>query len=121
MECINKMEVRGVVGNVRTFPGADGSVRSYVFSVVTNFAYRSRTNGDTIESTWLNVTAWPSKFVSETDLLKLDRGVKVSVTGRLREDNFTDRDGAKHYGYSLLANTLSVIEGEEQISPEMNL
>lgn len=120
MESINRIEIRGVVGNVRTFPGNDGSIRSYVFSVVTNFAYRSKTNGDTIEATWLNVTAWPSRNISEADLNRLDRGSKVYVTGRLREDNYTDRDGVRHYAYSLLANSLSVIESEEQISPEMN-
>lgn len=121
MECINKVEIRGVVGNVRTFPGNDGTARSYVFSVVTNYAYHSKANGGVIEATWFNVTAWPSRSIKETELTKLERGAKVQVTGRLREDNYTDRDGVPHYSYGLVAYTLSVLEGEEPISPEMNM
>jgi len=121
MECINRIEVRGVVGTVRSFAGDDGTPKSFAFTVVTNYAYRSKINGDTIETTWMNVTAWPMKNISEQDLLKLEKGAKVHLTGRLREDNYTDKDGVMHYAYTILANSLELISGDEQITMEMNM
>lgn len=56
MEQLNRIEIRGNVGNVNILKVGDARVAH--FSVATNFAYKGRNGEPNIETTWHNVTAW---------------------------------------------------------------
>lgn len=56
MEQLNRLEIRGNVGNVNILKV--GETRVAHFSVATNFAYKGRNGEPVIETTWHNVTAW---------------------------------------------------------------
>ena len=55
MEQLNKIELRGNVGNIRVQAVGENEVAN--FSLATNFAYKSKDGTPVIETTWHNITA----------------------------------------------------------------
>lgn len=115
MEQINRIELRGLVGNVNTQTYPQGKVSH--FTVATNYAYKDRNGTPVIETTWHNVTAWENKGV--VDLDKLDKGCKVYVSGRLRAQKFTGSDGIERTSFEVQASRVVFIDDSEALNYEM--
>ena len=60
--------------------------------------------------TWHNIVAWESKGVKDLD--KIEKGVTVHVTGRLRLNKYTSAEGTEKQYYEVLANNLDIIESK---------
>ena len=80
MEFINRIELRGIVG--QSSLNRVGDTRICRFSVVTELAYNGNDGTNIIESTWFNVTAWEGKDI--TNLEAINRGAIVHIIGRLK-------------------------------------
>ena len=75
MEHINRIELKGRVGTVRSNTFNDNRVVN--FSMVTDYLYRNR-NGEPIsDATWFNVVAWEGK-----DICDMDKVEKAQVMGK---------------------------------------
>ena len=109
MEQLNRIEIRGHVGNVNVVAVGDAKVAH--FSVVTNFAYKSRNNEPVIETTWHNITAWSGKGMP--DFRKIQKGSCVYVTGRVRVQKFNGVDGTEKQFFEVLANRVAIIDKED--------
>ena len=83
MEQLNRIEIRGNIGNVNILKVRDTRVAH--FSVATNFAYKDRNGEPVIETTWHNVTAWEgNKGITSLDVLQ--KGFPIYVQRRNGED-----------------------------------
>lgn len=102
MEQLNRIELRGNVGNVRLTNVGDSRVAR--FSLATNFIYKGKEGDAVIETTWHNVVAWDSKGMP--DLHKIEKGVPLYVCGRLRTSKFTGSDGTEKQVYEVVANKI---------------
>lgn len=51
--------------------------------------------------------------------LNIHKGVKLLIEGDIRNNNFTDKDGVKHYDYSFVASTFEFCEskGNQELAP----
>ena len=110
MEQINRIELRGSVGFVRqqTFGG-----RKVVrLSVATNYVYKDKNGEPVIETTWHNISAWEGRDIVNPDQIR--KGSKVYVVGRLRVQNYTDREGQVKFSYEVLANKVSLLDELDQ-------
>ena len=115
MEQLNKIEIRGNVGNVNILKVGDTRVAH--FSVATNFAYKDRNGEPVIETTWHNVTAWEgNKGIPSLDII--EKGFPIYVSGRLRIQRYIGGDGAERTSYDLIANVIEKIESN--VTPQMN-
>lgn len=103
MEQLNRIELRGNVGNVRLSSVGDSQVAR--FSLATNFIYKGREGDAVIETTWHNIVAWSGKGMP--DLNKIDKGTPLYVCGRLRSSKFTGSDGAEKQIYEVVANKIA--------------
>ena len=109
MEHINRIELKGRVGTVRSNTHNDSRVVN--FSMVTDFLYRNR-NGEPIsEATWFNIVAWEGKEVRELD--KVEKGASVHLSGRIRTTKYTNSEGVEKQFYEVLATKLRVINEED--------
>ena len=108
IEHINKIELQGRVGTVRANEYNGSKVAN--FSMVTDYLYKSREGAAVIEGTWHNIVAWESKGVKDLD--KIEKGVTVHVTGRLRLNKYTSAEGTEKQYYEVLANNLDIIESK---------
>lgn len=115
MEQLNRIELRGSVGAVRiqTFEQA----RVARFSLATNVAYKDRDGGAVIETTWHNVSAWEGRGIK--DVGQIEKGSKLYVQGRLRNQRYTGADGIERVSAEVLANHIVLIDERETLQCEM--
>lgn len=114
MEQLNKIEIRGNVGNVNIL--RVGNTRVAHFSVATNFAYKDRNGEPVIETTWHNVTAWEgNKGIPPLECI--NKGFPLYVVGRLRTQKFISGDGSERTSYDVIASTIEPVGGN--VMPQM--
>lgn len=107
MESLNKIELRGNVGNVRLAESGGSKVAN--FSLATNYLYKNRDGEAAVETTWHNVVAWEVKGMP--DLSRIQKGVPVYVCGRMRQTRYTGADGTEKQIYEVVANKLLIPDG----------
>ena len=108
MEHINRIELKGRIGTVRSNTHNDSRVVN--FSMVTDYLYKNR-NGDPMsEATWFNVVAWEGKEISDFD--KIEKGAVVHIHGRMRTTKYTNSEGVEKQFYEVLATRLRIVEEE---------
>ena len=111
MDHINRIELQGRVGTVRTNIVGESMVAN--FSLVTEHLYKTRDGNAVSETTWFNVTAWNSRDMP--DFEKIVKGMPVQVTGRMRTTRYTSADGVEKMYYEILANRIRFIQENEEI------
>ena len=122
MEHINRIEIQGEVGNIRTQTIFDQQVAN--MSVMTQEFYKSKEDMVIADTTWHNVVVWQDKSLS--DLSKVEKGSKVRVVGRLRQMKYTDANGMEkvHFLNKVdekdLLNVMAEEEVEEYLSQTEN-
>lgn len=107
MEQINRIEVRGNVGNIRIFNNEDSQMAS--FSVVTNYLYKGRGGDAVVETMWFNVVAWTGKQTLR-DFNELKKGMQVHVIGRMRDREYSGADGGIRHVTEIVAAKVAIVE-----------
>lgn len=110
MKCFNQHIIKGKIGkDARVSKVGERSVAN--FSVATDYDYKRSDGSWDKETTWHNVCAWQGFGICDLGLLK--KGVPVHVVGRVRNREYTDKDGYKKTITEILAETLDVIGPEK--------
>jgi len=107
MEQLNRIELRGNVGNVRPPLKEDGP-HAVNFSVATNYVFKGRNNEAQIETTWHNIVAWNLKGMP--DLTQLQVGTPVHIIGRMRQNRYTGADGVERYTFEVQASVVEILD-----------
>ena len=113
MDYINKIELKGRVGTVRSNVVNDSRVAN--FSLITDFLYKTRDGNAVSESTWFNVVAWEGRDI--IGLEKIEKGSIVHVSGRMRSNRFEGADGSEKHYYEVLATKLRIVDEAEGMNP----
>ena len=103
MEQINKVELLGIVGQVKK--SEVGGTPIYNFSLATNYLYGSRGGTPVIETTWHRVMA---DGIGTLD--GLECGAYAHVFGRIRSCKHSDASGAVSYINVVLADRVEIIQ-----------
>ncbi len=106
MDHINRIELQGRVGFVRTNEFNGSKVAN--FSLATDILYKTREGVAVSETTWHNIVAWENKDMP--DLGSICKGVPVNVIGRLRTTRYTNADGVEKTFYEVMAQKLRILE-----------
>lgn len=104
MENLNRIELKGTVGTVKTYDVGDAKVAR--FSLATSYTFNTRQGEPVVEVTWHNVSAWLSDSLSLEGLAK---GAQVHVIGRIRTQRYTAADGSERTFYEVVASKLDVL------------
>lgn len=104
MEQLNRIELRGNVGNVRI--STVGSSQVARFSLATNFMYKTKDGEAVVETTWHNIVAWAGKGMP--DFNRISKGVPLYVCGRLKSSKYTAGDGTERQIYEVIASRLAI-------------
>ena len=110
MEHINRIEIQGRVGTVRTNIVNDTMVAN--FSVATDYLYKSKDGAGVSETTWHNVVAWEGKEMQ--DVHSICKGMPLYVTGRLRTTRYTGADGSEKTYYEVMASKIRILKEEPE-------
>jgi single-strand DNA-binding protein len=77
------------------------------FTMATNDRRKDRNGEMTDQTTWFRVTLWNRQ--AETASQYLHKGKSVYIEGRLRIDEYTDRDGKPRYTLEVTATDMQFI------------
>ena len=105
MDYINRIEIQGRVGTVRTNVAGENMVAN--FSLVTEHMYKSRDGNAVNETTWHHVVAWEGRDMP--DLKTIEKGLLLNVKGRVRFTKYTASDGTEKQIYEILASSIKAI------------
>ena len=105
MEFLNKIELRGIVGQSTINKVGDTQVCH--FSLVTGYSSQDLDNTPVGDVTWFNVTTWEGKYMPELHLIR--KGVIVQLTGRIRNFRYMMADGAERSGWEVIARRVDII------------
>ena len=108
MEMLNKVELQGIVGYVRTQEYTEGKVCARL-SLATERAHQDREGCAVIEISWHNVSAWQPE-IKGLDLTAIRKGDKLRVVGRIHYDKFTDAQGNDKPLASIVASEITRME-----------
>ena len=111
MEHINRIELQGRVGTIRTNIVGNSKVAN--FSVVTEHLYKTRDGNAVSETTWFNVAAWNSRDMPDFD--SISKGTPIYVSGRMRTSRYTSAEGVERQYYEILAYKVRIIEDTGEV------
>lgn len=109
MDHINRIELQGRVGTIRTNFVGESMVAN--FSLVTEYLYKNREGDGVNETTWHQVTAWEGKDMP--DLGKITKGTALNVTGRLRSFKYKNAEGVERQLYEVVAYSIRILNEEQ--------
>jgi len=115
MEQINKIEIIGLVGNVRT--NIVGGTLVVNFSVATSYAYKGRDGNPVIDTQWFMCSAWEGKGMP--DLTRISKGSPIRVFGRIRTRNYTTSEGVDKQEIEVKASRVELLDPEIMLTPSM--
>ena len=102
MEHLNRIELRGLIGNIRIILVGDMKVAR--FSLATSASFRSKDGGIVIETTWHSVSAWEGPQCQNLD--SLAKGDFIHIIGRIRTSRITTSDGSERIIYEVVASMI---------------
>lgn len=111
MEYLNKIELRGIIGNVKPVKVGDATYAVH-FTLATNYAYRSIDGTPIVDVSWHDITAWVGKDISLEAVSSLKKGDAVEVVGRLKTQSYTSSNGEVRSCVNVIAN--KVVKLSEQ-------
>ncbi len=106
MEQLNRIELKGNVGNVKVSETATGKMAR--FTLATNYLFRNREGEAGVETTWHTIVAWEGRNIKSLD--KIEKGSYLYIMGRLRTSRFTGADGTEKQAYEVVANKLAMLD-----------
>lgn len=109
MEQLNSVIIRGIIGNARIQNIGDTEMAR--FSVATDYAFKNRQGELVIETTWHQVIAFKNDRMP--DFTALVRGAGVEVSGRLRNNRYTDANGVDRSTTEVLAKDIKLVSRYE--------
>jgi single-strand DNA-binding protein len=87
------------------------------FSVSVNRATKDKQTGEKVEETdFFDCDAWAG--TAETVARYFHKGDMILVEGEMRNNNWTDNSGTKHYGMRVFVQSISFCGGNNQKQPQ---
>ena len=106
MEQLNKVELKGIVGNIRVQTYDEN--RMARICIATDYAYKAADGSLIIDTSWHNVVAREGRKVPCID--RIAKGTKLHVIGRIRYQKYTGVDGVDRISTEILASEINVID-----------
>lgn len=104
---VNKVVLSGFAGNdadVRNF----GSQKLAKVSLAVNEFYKDATGKEQKKTQWFNLSFWGAK--ADLAEMKIKKGVRFAIEGRLQNNNYEAKDGTKRYSTEIVVDSLEIKE-----------
>jgi single-strand DNA-binding protein len=108
-ESKNKVQLTGNLGNKPDVRVTDKGKKYTRFSLATHEFYRNAQGEGVSNTYWHNIVAWGK--TAEVAEKILDKGIEVSVEGKLVSRSYTDKEGLKRYVTEVEVNQINLVNG----------
>lgn len=100
----NKVEIQGFLGKDATIRTFENGRKLINISVATDESYKNNAGAWIRNTTWHNVSCWKNKTDEVESFLK--KGNLVTVSGKLSNRKYTDKNGNDRYITEIIAKTV---------------
>ncbi len=115
---INKVILVGNLGKKPEIREFEGGRKVANFSIATNESYTNK-SGEKIKNTeWHNIEMWDR--LAEIADKYLDKGSTVYVEGKIKTDQWTDKDNNTRYTTRIRVNNMQMLGGKSDSSESAN-
>ena len=105
MEYLNKVQLRGRVGNARVNRFNNAGVCR--FSLATEYQHTDRQGCQTIDITWHNCSVWERSDLPPID--QIEKGSIVELEGRIRVNKYTTQEGIDRTCSEIVVQKLKIL------------
>jgi len=107
----NRVQLIGHLGAAPEVKTIIGGKKVAKIVIATNETYKNQKGEKVTETTWHNLTAWGAT----ADIIEkyLQKGAEIAIEGKLRNNNYTDKDGVKRYVTDIEINELVMLGGKK--------
>lgn len=103
----NRVQLIGNLGTTPEVKNFEGGKKMVRLVIATNETFKNQKGEKVTETTWHNVTAWGSQ--AEFAAKYLEKGTEIAIEGKLKNNNYTDKDGVKRYVTDIVVNEFTMI------------
>jgi len=103
MKTTNKVELNGFVGIAPEVKTLNNGSKVAHLTLATDDVYKNKTGEWVKNTTWHRITLWNKAADKASEMLK--KGTRITLTGKLVNREFTDKDGNKRKIIEILANS----------------
>ena len=104
----NRVQLIGNLGTAPEVKTLAGGKKVAKLVIATNETYKNQKGEKVTETTWHNLTAWGAN--AEIAEKFLQKGSEIAIDGKLRNNNYTDKDGVKRYVTDIEVNEFIMLE-----------
>jgi single-strand DNA-binding protein len=103
----NRVQLIGHLGTTPEVKTIVGGKKVAKLVIATNETYKNQKGEKVTETTWHNLTAWGNNALFAEKYL--EKGIEIAVDGKLRNNNYTDKDGIKRYVIDIEVNEFMIL------------
>ena len=109
MAGVNRVILIGNLGKDPEIRNLEGGVKKASFSLATTESYKGK-NGEKIDQTeWHNIVLW--RGLADVAESYLKKGNTIYVEGKIKNRDYTDKDGNKRYITEIVADNMVMLGG----------
>jgi single-strand DNA-binding protein len=109
MASINRVILVGNLGKDPEIRHLDGGVAVARFPIATSETYKDKTGNKVERTEWHNIVAW--RGLAEVAEKYLKKGQSVYIEGKIRTNNYQDKEGVQRYSIEIVADNMTMLGG----------
>lgn len=103
----NRVQLIGNLGTAPEIKTLEGGKKMAKLVIATNETYKNQKGEKITETIWHNLTAWGNQ--AEFAEKFLEKGSEIAIEGKLKNNNYTDKDGIKRYVTNIEVNEFMML------------
>ena len=109
MASVNKVILIGNLGKDPEVRHLEGGVAVARFPIATSESFKDKSGQKQERTEWHNIVVW--RGLAEVAEKYLKKGNSVYIEGRLRTNNYQDKDGVQRYSTEIVADNMTMLGG----------
>ncbi|MFT2009224.1 single-stranded DNA-binding protein [Pontibacter sp. 13R65] len=110
MASVNKVILIGNLGKDPEVRHLEGGVAVARFPIATSETFKDRNGAKQERTEWHNIVLW--RGLAEVAEKYLRKGQSVFIEGRIRTNNYQDKDGIQRYSTEIVADNMTMLGGK---------
>jgi single-strand DNA-binding protein len=109
MASVNKVILIGNLGKDPEVRHLEGGVAVARFPIATSETFKDKSGQKQERTEWHNIVLW--RGLAEVSEKYLKKGQSVYIEGKLRTNNYQDKDGIQRYSTEIVADNMTMLGG----------
>ena len=109
MASINRVILVGNLGKDPEIRHTEGGVAVARFPIATSETYKDKTGNKVERTEWHNIVAW--RGLAEVAEKYMKKGQSVYIEGKIRSNNYQDKEGIQRYSIEIVADNMTMLGG----------